>query len=81
MSTLIQLVYTLKSDLRYCENCYKPTLEEINDCYYQAHGIVRASIIFLISENRNQAALYLLNYCHRNIWPKYDKLLDKAKKV
>lgn len=81
MNTLVKIVNILESDLRYCERCSNPTPEKINDWYSQAHGMVRAAILFLKSENRRLAAVYLLNYCHRNIWPRYEKLLDKAKKI
>ena len=81
MNALVKLTNILKSDLNYCEKASYLTYEGINDWYNQGVGMVRAAIIFLKAENRKQAAYYLVNYCHRNIWPKYDKLLDKAKRV
>ena len=81
MNSLVELVNILESDLQYCEKCSNPTSEKINDWYSQATGMIRAAVLFLKAMNRRQAAMYLLNYCHRNIWPRYEKLLDKAKKV
>lgn len=81
MNVLVELVNILKSDLRYCERCSNLTAEKINYWYSQSWGMIRATVFLLNTVNRDKAAHYLLNYCHRNIWPKYDKLLDKAKKV
>lgn len=81
MNSLVKLTNILKSDLQYCEKASYLTYKDIDNWHNQAVGMIRATIIFLKAENRKQAAVYLLNYCHRNIWPKYDKLLDKAKKV
>lgn len=81
MNSLIKIVNILKSDLDYCEKAPYLAYEDINVWYNHSLGMIRAAIIFLKAENRKQASIYLLNYCHRNIWPKYDRLLDKAKKV
>lgn len=81
MNFLVKLTNILKSDLQYCEKASYLTYEDIDNWHNQATGMVRAAILFLKAMNRRQAAIYLLNYCHRNIWPKYDRLLDKAKKV
>lgn len=81
MNTLIKLVKIIRSDLQYCEAHPNLTCETINDWYNQDVGIIRAAVLFLKAENRKPSALYLLNYCNRNIWPKYDKLLDKTKNV
>lgn len=81
MNTLVKLTKILKDDLQYCEKASYLTYEDIDIWYNHSLGMIRAAIIFLKAENRKQATSYLLNYCHRNIWPKYDKLLDKAKKV
>lgn len=81
MNALVKIVNILKSDLDYCEKASYLTYEDIDIWHNHSQGMIRAAIIFLKAENRKQAAYYLVNYCHRNIWPKYDKLLDKAKKV
>lgn len=81
MNSLVKLVNILKSDLNYCEKASYLTYEDVDNWYNQNVGMIRATVLFLKAEGRNQAALYLLNYCQRNIWPKYDRLLDKSKKV
>lgn len=81
MNSLVKLVNILKSDLRYCEKTSYLTYKDIDIWHNYAQGMIRAAIIFLKAENRKQAVIYLLNYCYRNIWPKYDRLLDKAKEM
>ena len=82
MNTLIQLVNIIRKDLNYCEKASYLTYEDVDNWYNQDVGMIRSAVLFLPATGRKKAALYLLNYCHRNIWPRYDKLLlDKSKKV
>lgn len=79
MNALVKLVNIIRDDLRYCEKSRNHlSYNDINCWYNQDVGIIRAAVLFLKAEGRKQTAIYLLNYCQRNIWRKYDKLLDKA---
>lgn len=80
MNTLVKLVKIVCDDLRYCERNHQHlNYNDINCWYNQDVGIIRAAVLFLKAENRKQTAIYLLKYCERNIWKKYDKLLDRLK--
>lgn len=78
MNTLIGLVNIIHSDLQYCERSSYLSYNDINCWYNQDIGMIRAAVLFLKAEGRKQTAIYLLNYCQRNIWKRYDELLDKA---
>lgn len=78
MNTLIKIVNIVHSDLEFCERSPYLTQKDIENWYNQDVGIIRCAVLFLKAMSRRQAAIYLLNYCHRNIWKRYDKLLDKA---
>lgn len=78
MNTLIKTVNIIHRDLEFCEKSPYLTQKDIENWYNQDVGIIRCAVLFLKAMNRRPAAMYLLNYCHRNIWKRYDKLLDKA---
>lgn len=78
MNTLIKIVNIIHHDLEFCEKSPYLTQKDIENWYNQDVGIIRCAVLFLKAMNRKTAAVYLLNYCHRNIWKRYDKLLDKA---
>lgn len=78
MNTLIKLINIIHSDLQYCERSPYLSHKDINDWYNQNVGMIRTAVLFLKDEGRKQTAIYLLNYCQRNIWERYDKLLDKT---
>lgn len=79
MNTLIKVVNIIHSDLEYCERSPYVTYEDIRDWYSQDTGIIRCAVLFLKAMGRKQAAIYLLKYCQRNIWERYEKLLDANK--
>lgn len=82
MNTLVRLVNIIRSDLNYCEKASNLTYEDVNNWYNQDSGMIRAAALFLPAAGRMQAAAYILDYCDRNIWPKYEKLLlDKIENV
>lgn len=79
MNTLIKVVNIIHSDLEYCERSHYLTYKDIDNWYNQDVGIMRCAVLFLSAMEREQAAIYLLNYCQRNIWKRYKKLLDANK--
>lgn len=81
MNTLVRLVNIIRSDLNYCEKAFNLTYEDIDNWYNQDVGMIRAAVLFLKADGRKQAAMYLFNYCQRNFWKRYDKLLDKIENV